>query len=87
MRSTVRQISIDYDSRFDTLYVALGDKANSYGDDSQNDIIFMRDADTEAITGFTVLSFLKKYRSNKLPELPDSIGFSFERDILPKIKQ
>lgn len=80
-------IRIDYDRRFDTLYVALGDKSNSYGDDSLNDIIVMRDMCTNTITGFTILSFLKKYHSNSLPKLPESLGFSIEKDILPRIKQ
>ena len=83
----MQKIAIDYDKRFDTLYVALGDKTNSYGDDSMNDIIVMRDMNTEAITGFTILSFLKKYRAHALPKLPPSLGFSLEKDILPKIKQ
>ncbi|WP_162609395.1 hypothetical protein [Flavonifractor sp. An82] len=81
------KINIDYDKRFDTLYVALGNKSNSYGDDSSDGIILMRDLITDAITGFTILSFFKKYHSNSLPKLPDSLGFSIEKDIIPKIKQ
>ena len=78
---------IDYDSRFDTLYVALGDKSNSYGDDSADDIILMRDMDTDEITGFTVLSFLRKYARAALPKLPQHLNISFERDIIPIIQR
>lgn len=80
-------MKIDYDKRFDTLYVALDNKSDSYGDDSSDDIILMRDLITDSITGFTILSFFKKYHSNALPKLPDSIGCSIERDIIPRIKQ
>ena len=81
------KIDIDYDKHFDTLYVALGNKSNSYGDDSSDGIILMRDLFTDSITGFTILSFLKKYRSNSLPKLPDSLGCSIEKDIIPRINQ
>ena len=83
----MQTMKIDYDQRFDTLYVAIGDKTNSYGDDSSSGIILMRDMRTEAITGFTILSFLKKYRSHSLPKLPESFDVSLERDILPIILQ
>ena len=76
----MQTMKIDYDQRFDTLYVAIGD-------DSSSGIILMRDMRTEAITGFTILSFLKKYRSHSLPKLPESFDVSLERDILPNILQ
>lgn len=73
----------DYDSRHDTLYVAFAPKNNSYGDDSQAGIILMRDIETDDITGFTILSFLKKWKSQSLPKLPESLNISLEDDILP----
>lgn len=51
---------IDYDEKHDVLYVAIGDKTNSYGDDSEDDVLVMRDFDTDRITGFTILSIAKK---------------------------
>lgn len=83
----MQTMMIDYDRRFDTLYVALGDKSNSYGDDSLNDIIIMRDKATRSVTGFTILSFFKKYRKNILPKFLDELGLSVEKDILPAIEQ
>lgn len=76
-------MKLDYDKRHDTLYVALGDKSNSYGDDSQPGIIVMRDIETDCITGFTILKFLKKLADQRLPELPDSLNISIVDDILP----
>lgn len=77
-------MKINYDNRFDTLCVVLSDNSNSYGDDTLNNIILMRDMDTDEITGVTILSFLKKYHSGALSQLPD-LGFSIETDILPNI--
>lgn len=51
---------IDYDEKHDMLYVAIGDKTNSYGDDSEDDVLVMRDFDTDRITGFTISSIAKK---------------------------
>jgi len=76
---------INYDKKYDTLYVALQDNENSYGDDSQDDIILLRDMATRKLTGFTVLSFCKKYRSQRLPHLPEEVPFSFA-DIMSKIE-
>ena len=83
--STMQTMKIDYDRRFDTLYVAVSSNLNSYGDDSSNGVVIMRDMDTDAVTGITILSFLKKYKSGCLPELPPDIGLSIESDILPNL--
>lgn len=67
-------LQFDYDSKYDVLYVALGDRSNSYGDDSERGIIYLKDIDTDELTGVTVLDFLKRYRSNTLPWLPFPLG-------------
>ena len=52
--STMQTMKIDYDRRFDTLYVAVSSNLNSYGDDSSNGVVIMRDMDTDAVTGITI---------------------------------
>jgi hypothetical protein len=79
----MKAMNIDYDRRFDTLYIALGNTSNSYGDDSLGDIILMRDMATDDITGITILSFLKKCHAHTFPKLPESLNLSIEKDILP----
>lgn len=49
----------DYDDKFDVLYVALGDRKNSYGDDSQDGVIYLKDIDTDKLTGITILDFAR----------------------------
>ena len=82
----MNRFQIDYDAKFDTLYVGYKCRATSYGDDSLGDIIILRDVDTDDVTGFTILSFLKKYHNNRLPKLPSEIECSIEKDILPSIQ-
>lgn len=53
-------MKIDYDKKFDTLSIAITDNNNSYGDDTNEDIIIRRNIDTDEVTGFTILSFQKK---------------------------
>lgn len=82
----MNRFQIDYDAKFDTLYVGIKNRATSYGDDSLGDIIILRDIDTDDITGFTILSFFKKYYNHRLPVLPNELKCSFEKDILPVIQ-
>lgn len=83
----MQTMKINYDSRFDTLYVAFSSNDNAYGDDSLGSIILLRDMDTEEITGLTILSFLKKYHAKALPKLPPELNISIEEDILPRLSQ
>ena len=77
-------MTIHYDIGTDTLYVTFGDKSNSYGD-ARGSIILMRDADTDALTGITVLSFHRTKAAGELANLQADLGISFERDIEPKL--
>lgn len=80
------RVMVNYDERFDVLYVGIGDKTNSYGDDSQDDILVMRDFDTDEITGFTIFGFMKKLKENSLPTIPKETNVSFNRDIIPQVE-
>ena len=66
-------IVFDYDKKFDVLYIALGDHSNSYGDDSEWNVIYLKDIDTDELTGITIMNFKKKYIENKLPAFSKSI--------------
>lgn len=77
-------LSCDYDERHDVLYIALGDRSNSYGDD-ENGLIYLKDIDTDELTGITILSFLRKYQEKSLPCLPQQCQFSYE-DLRKTIK-
>lgn len=68
----------DYDERFDVLYIALGDRNNSYGDDSENGMVYLKDIDTDELTGITILGFIRRYQSNTLPLLPPQCKFTYD---------
>lgn len=53
------QNNVNYDKKFDVLYYLIGDTSNSYGDEEGNNIIFLKDINTDKITGITVLNFKK----------------------------
>ena len=66
-------VGFDYDNKFDVLYIAIGDRSNSYGDDSDGNVIYLKDIDTDELTGITILNFKKKYLENRLPAFSSSI--------------
>lgn len=66
-------IEFDYDKKFDVLYIALGDRSNSYGDDSDGNVIYLKDIDTDELTGITIMNFKKKCIEKKLPVFSKSI--------------
>lgn len=55
------QNNYGYDDKFDTLYYTIGDTSNSYGDEEPDNIVFLKDMNTDLLTGITILHFLKMY--------------------------
>lgn len=65
---------INYDSKYDVMSYIMSDTSNSYGDEDVDNIVTLKDIDTDAITGYTILNF-KRICSAK----------SEEYDILSKL--
>lgn len=76
-------LTVNHDQKNDVLYIGLGDRSNSYGDEIFSGIIALFDMDTEELTGITILDFQEKYKSHQLNKLP--IPINFERDIIPQL--
>ncbi len=55
----IEKLKIDYDSDYDVLYYTLGDTSNSYGDENDNGIVFMKDINSDEIMGYTIFNFKK----------------------------
>lgn len=55
----MKKPQISYDPEFDILYYTIGDTSNSYGDEFVDNIVELKDFDTDEITGFTVMNFVK----------------------------
>ena len=75
--------AIDHDKDNDVLYIGIGDRSNSYGDEEEEGIILLRDIDTEELTGVTILDFLYRYKHKQLDCIPFPINF--ERDVIPQL--
>lgn len=48
---------VDYDQKFDVLYYNMSNTENSYGDEIDENIVLLRDIDTNKITGITILGY------------------------------
>lgn len=48
---------VDYDQKFDVLYYNMSNTENSYGDEIDDNIVLLRDIDTDKITGVTIIGY------------------------------
>lgn len=53
----IEKPKIDYDSTYDVLYYTFGDTSNSYGDEDDNGIVFIKDIISDEIMGYTIFNF------------------------------
>ena len=69
---------IDYDSKFDIMYYTSGNTSNSYGDEDIDNIVVLKDIDSDEIVGYTILNYKKMIAPNteQLRELLSVISTS-----------
>ena len=48
---------IDYDAKFDVMYYICGDTSNSYGDEDVDNIVTLKDIDSDEVRGYTIMNF------------------------------
>lgn len=58
------QQTIDYDKKFDVLYCKIANTDNSYGDEIDNNIVILRDMETDSVTGVTIIGYEKFVKKN-----------------------
>ena len=54
--------NLQYDQEDDILDYSCQNKGDSYGDENPDNIVVMRDIESDVITGVTILNFAKMYR-------------------------
>lgn len=54
---SIENPQINYDSKFDIVYYICGDTTNSYGDEDLDNIIVLKDIDSDEIMGYTIMNF------------------------------
>lgn len=74
-------MNINYDEKYDILYIKLSDNKNSIGDEEDNGILILRDKISNIITGITIFDFYRKYSMNKLPNFPEEININIKNKI------
>lgn len=80
-------LSLDYDKKFDVLYIKIASNKNSYGDESTlPGVVVLRDIFTNEITGFTIIGYKKKISSGKLDTSKFPVDLNFENDIMPFVQ-
>lgn len=79
-------INLNYDNKFDVLYLSFGMPKNSYGEDSIPYVVTLRDMDTDEITGYTIMEYKKLLNSGKLFNLELPISVDFINDVCPFIQ-
>ena len=80
-----QNLSYNYDTRHDVLYVSIGFPRPSYGDEIYPGIVLKHDIDTDELTGVTILDCKARYLENDpvLTELPSELaGIDFEVGLL-----
>lgn len=65
---STKEPMIDYDSKFDIMYYSDGDTSNSYGDEDIDNIVVMKDMDSNEVVGYTIMNYKKM-------STPDTVQF------------
>jgi len=53
-------MKMNYDEKFDVLYVKFSDNSNSVGDEDDNGVIVHKDCETGEVTSITVFDFKRR---------------------------
>ncbi len=61
---STKEPMIDYDSKFDIMYYTDGDTSNSYGDEDIDNIVVMKDMDSDEVVGYTIMNYKKMSTPN-----------------------
>ena len=67
---------IDYDERYDILYVVFGDNRHSYEDEYDTGFGLIRDMDTDEVVGVSCYGYKEKKRKEKMIDLLRELGVS-----------
>jgi len=74
---------INYDDKHDVLYIILNDMHNTYGDEDDNGIVYMKDGDTDEVKGFIIYYLKNKINDTEFQNILLEYEINFDIDILP----
>lgn len=79
-------LNLSLDRKKDILYIKINDTSSSYGDETENGVVVLKDLEDDNITGITIFDFIKRYKENKIKDLNLPVHIDFNKDIYPRIK-
>lgn len=62
-------LKVNYDSKFDVLYINIGNPVPSYGDERVPGLVILKNIHTDEITGVTIFDFMKRVKDNTMDDL------------------
>lgn len=78
-------LKINYDQKFDVLYIKIGDSKSSYGDEDVPGLVVFRNIETDVITGITIFDFKKRMNDKSILDLDLPIDIDLKSDLFTKI--
>ncbi len=79
-------LNLSLDRKKDILYIKINDTSSSYGDETENGVVVLKDIVNDTVTGITIFDFTRKYKENKIKDLKLPICIDFDKEIYPQIK-
>lgn len=76
-------LNLNYDKKFDVLYISIGDPKQSYGEENTPGLVILKDIITNEITGVTIFDFKKRLNENTLKDLDLPIKIDFSNEVNP----
>ena len=76
-------LTINYDRKYDTLYVGIPSEEPKYGTGGENGIVTFLGIDTDRVLGFMIEDFKARLTDNTIPEQEIPIAIDFNN---PEIK-
>jgi len=78
-------LSLNYDNKFDVLYISFGHPRDSYGEEDIPHVVTLKDITTNEITGYTIMGYKELLKTGELFNLPLE-DVDFRRDVLPFVQ-
>lgn len=71
-------LKINYDKKFDILYISIGTPIPSYGDEEIPGLVVLKSIETGELTGITIFDFKKKVEDKTINEIKMPIEIDVE---------
>lgn len=73
--------TINYDTEMDVLYINFSNISNSIGYEDIDNIVYLKDLETQEVTGITILNFKSLIKINSIDIKNLTHEFSLEKDL------